>query len=259
MNRSDGTEVIVTIESSEATVEMVKTADSAESPVDQPSNTTFPTWSSRSERSRAVFSLVVSLAFTLLVIWVFSGWKTIHIAGWVCVGGILLNVVVAYPLIVGSDTPDNSTPQRAIRDYFQSLEHHGPLYRRMWLLLAPPGKQCRNYSDFDSYKLFWKRKTREWRHRAGVGPLTPVVIRINGLDCQKKDSSELAEIRCQIEVLLRGRRHAGPVFSYELTTPLIRGVDNNWYLMAGDLPDPVAGVFQAGVPIAPLANGQSTG
>lgn len=217
-------------------------------------------WTWSAESGPAIVRLTFTTALTIMAVWLFSGWQTIHIAGMICVLGLLVNLLAAYPLLIGSEKPDNSTPARALKTYFESLEHHGPLYRRMWLLLANEAKSCRNFSNFEGFRLYWKQKTREWRHRAGAWPLTPIVIQIqNYLEEPNEIESFSRQVQCRIMIMIRGRRAAGPVASYDFSTYLVQGIDSNWYLANGDLPEVSVAIDQAGLPSVPLANGHSTG
>lgn len=217
-------------------------------------------WSRSAEAGTTVVRLILTIALTILAVWLFSGWRTIHIAGIISVIGLFINGLAAYPLVIGAEKPDHSSPELAMKSYFESLEHHGPLYRRMWLLLATDARNCRSFNNYEGFRLYWKQKINEWRHRAGAFPLTPIVIQIRDYDkVLDNNDLNLTTISCQIDVLLRGRRAAGPVASYDFSTRFVQGSEGNWYLANGDLPEVPVGVGQAGLPSVPLANGQSAG
>ncbi|MFM7316427.1 MAG: hypothetical protein ACKO5E_05720 [bacterium] len=220
----------------------------------------FQGWSRRSEMGSSIVRLVLSASLTTLAVWLFSGWQTIHIAGMIYMVGIFFNALVAYPLVIASEKPDLGSPKMAVMAFFDSLEHHGPLYGRMWLLLTPEAQNCRSFSNFDGFRLYWKQKVKEWQHRAGAWPLTPVVINISDINISN-DNTTATEVlfSCQISVLIRGRRAYGPVTSYDFTTTVVQNTNGNWYLATGDLPDALASAGQAGLPNEPVANGHSAG
>lgn len=174
---------------------------------------------------------------TIILAWLFSDWNTIHLAGWICFLGTWIAAVMAYPLIVGLERPVRMSPERAVRDYFESLEHHGPLFRRMWLFLAPEAQNCQSFTNYDSFKIYWEQRIREWRHRGNAWPLTPVVISINQFESKADPlDSNKTHLKFSIAVSLRGRRTNGPVASYNLNWVAVRSPDRQWYLADGNLP-----------------------
>lgn len=197
-----------------------------------------PGWSQWREcRSAAVKVVVLALTTTVLT-WAFAGWHTIHIAGWICLTGVLLVCLQSYPVLISrSDKAELDTPENAIRTFFQSLEHHGPMFRRMWLLLTPTGQTCRGFSDYDSFRLYWRRRLREWRHRSGAWPLTPAVVEVQIIECELEDEGNSARLHYEITIKFRGRRHLSPVAQYGLESTAQRASDGHWYLNQGALPE----------------------
>lgn len=191
----------------------------------------------RESRSDFVRMTVAGLS-TIILAWLFSGWSTIHLAGGICIVGTAVVAIMAYPLIVGLERPIRMSPERAVHDYFESLEHHGPLYRRMWIFLTPEAQNCRSFSDYDSFKLYWKQRVKEWRHRGNAWPQTPVVISVDQFQ-SKPDASDPNKslLKFSIAVSLRGHRSRGPIASYKLSWTAFRGPDRQWYLADGNLPE----------------------
>ena len=50
--------------------------------------------------------------------------------------GGMVAVVLSYPILITLERPVRITPEQALRDYYGSLSHHLPHFRRMWLLLS---------------------------------------------------------------------------------------------------------------------------
>jgi hypothetical protein len=195
-------------------------------------------WTRFRESSSDFVRMAVAGLSTIILAWLFSGWSTIHLAGWICVAGTAVVAITAYPLIVGLERPVRMSPERAVRDYFESLEHHGPLYRRMWIFLTPEAQNCQSFADFDSFKLYWNQRAQEWRHRGNAWPRTPVVISFDQFQ-SKQDASDPNKslLKFSISVSLRGHRSSGPVASYKLSWTAFRGPDRQWYLADGNLPE----------------------
>jgi hypothetical protein len=198
----------------------------------------FPLWSrARESGPAAVASSVVALS-ALILAWIFSDWNTIHIAGWICLIGAAATILTAYPLVVGLERPVRMSPERTVKDFFESLEHHSPLYRRMWLFLTPEAQNSRHYAEFSGFRAYWQGRVREWRHRGDSWPGTPVVVTIENLKPSHDPSDPLVRhLRFSIGVSLRGRRSAGPVARYDLNWSAERGRDGQWYLRQADPPE----------------------
>lgn len=195
-------------------------------------------WSLWQETRSAYLKVVISVLLTLVLTWAFAGWQTIHIAGWICFAGILLTCIQAYPILISSDGADLVTPIGTIRSFYGSLEHHGPLFRRMWLLITPEGHSCRAFSDYDSFRLYWKRRLREWRHRSGAWLMTPIVAEVTEIQSYSPSSNaDCISIEFQVVIKIRGRRHLGPVAEYQVEATAYKAKDGFWYLDQGALPE----------------------
>lgn len=195
-------------------------------------------WTRFQESSADFVRIAVTGMSTVILAWLFSGWSTIHLAGWICILGTAVTAMMSYPLIVGLERPVRMSPERVVCDYFESLEHHGPLYRRMWIFLAPEARNCRAFADYDSFRLYWKQRIQEWRHRGNAWPLTPIVISIQKFQ-SKTDPSDpnKSHLKFSIAVSLRGHRNLGSIASYDLNWTAVRNTDRQWYLADGNLPE----------------------
>jgi hypothetical protein len=195
-------------------------------------------WSLWQETRSAYLKVVISVLLTLVLTWAFAGWQTIDIAGWICLTGIILTCIQAYPILISRDGPDLATPIGTIRSFYGSLEHHGPLFRRMWLLITPEGRSCRAFSDYDSFRLYWKRRLREWRHRSGAWAMTPIVAEVTEIRSHSLNSNaDCISIEFQVVIKIRGRRHLGPVAEYQVEANAYKAKDGFWYLDQGALPE----------------------
>ncbi len=198
----------------------------------------FPLWSRARESGPHLFRVFLAGGITLILAWLFADWNTIHISGWVTVIGSLATILLAYPLVVGLERPVRSSPERAVRDFVESLEHHGPLYRRMWLLLTPEAQNSPHYSEFAGFQRYWKGRIQEWRHRGDAWAGTPVVMSIESLRANPDPNDPLVRhVNFDLAVSLRGRRSAGPVARYPMRWTTERGRDGQWYLLQADPPE----------------------
>jgi hypothetical protein len=199
----------------------------------------FPLWSRGQESGSAFFMVFVIGSATFALAWLFADWQTIHISGWITFLGSIVTVLAAYPLVIGLERPVRSSPERAVRDFFESLEHHSPLYRRMWLLLTPEAHNTRHYTEFAGFRGYWAGRVREWRHRGDAWPYTPVVIKIGTIRADAISPAEplVRRLRFSIAVSLRGRRASGHVARYDLEWTAERGRDGQWYLLQANPPE----------------------
>lgn len=198
----------------------------------------FPLWSRRKESGPDLFRVLFSAGVTLILAWIFADWNTIHISGWVTVLGTLVTILLAYPLVVGLERPVRSSPERAVRDFFEALEHHGPLYPRMWLLLTPEAQNAAHYSEFSGFRRYWKGRIQEWRHRGDAWAGTPVVLTIDSLRANPDPHEPLVRhVKFDLAVSVRGRRSSGPVARYSMQWTAERGRDGQWYLREADPPE----------------------
>lgn len=198
----------------------------------------FPLWSRGKESGPHLFRVLMSAGCTLIIAWIFADWNTIHLSGWVAVIGSIVTILLAYPLVVGLERPVRSSPERAVRDFLESLEHHGPLYHRMWLLLTPEAQNTAHYSEFSGFSRYWKGRIQEWRHRGDAWAGTPVVMTIDSLNVTPDSVDPLVRhMKFDLAVSLRGRRNAGPVARYAMNWIAERGRDSQWYLRQADPPE----------------------
>jgi hypothetical protein len=127
------------------------------------------------------------------------------------------------------------TPEQALKDYYNALSHHVPHFRRMWLLLSAAGRVSTAFGSFEGFKGYWNEQLA--RLRAGhATPLTPLVFEVVNFKSEKSAGKVRIEASFTLNVSVRGRRSAGPIHTIPVTTNLVRGPDNMWYLENGTLP-----------------------
>lgn len=198
----------------------------------------FPLWSRAKESGPYLFRVLVTAGIMLILAWIFADWNTIHISGWITVIGSIASIILAYPLVVGLERPVRSSPERAVRDFLEALEHHGPLFARMWLLLTPEGQNTSHYSEYTGFRRYWKGRIQEWRHRGDAWAGTPVVMTIDSLRANPDPHDPLVRhVKFDLSVSLRGKRSAGPVARYAMNWTAERGRDGQWYLSQADPPE----------------------
>lgn len=180
----------------------------------------------------SVWGLVVAL---LLYISVGAEW---YEAAAVIFGlGGLGFVVLSYPILITLERPVRVTPEQAARDYFNSLSHHLPHHRRMWLLLSSPGRVSRYFASYEGFKTYWVQKLRDLR-KGHAGSLSPLVFVVEDFRAEKSVGKTRIDGQFKLRVLVRGRRNEGPIWSFPMKASFSRGPDGMWYLDDGVLPEP---------------------
>lgn len=151
------------------------------------------------------------------------------------VGG-LAALILAYPIWISLERPVRITPEQAARDYFDSLCHHLPHFRRMWLLLGARGRSCGEYGSFEGFRDYWKRRL-ETLKEGQVGPWTPLVFQVSGFHSEKSVGQFRLDVEFVVQVWPRGGRAQPPLRSIPVRMSMARGPDRMWYLESGVLPD----------------------
>jgi hypothetical protein len=153
--------------------------------------------------------------------------------------GIPFTVFVSYPMLITLERPVRITPEQAARDYYTSLAHHWPHYKRMWLLLSKAGRVSMAYGSFEGFKAYWKKKLKELRGKH-AGATTPLVFEIHKVRGDKSAGKAIVDVEYELQVFVRGKRAAGPIATMGVAMGMIRGEDNMWYLQDGTIPPPRA-------------------
>jgi hypothetical protein len=151
--------------------------------------------------------------------------------------GIPLTVFLSYPMLITLERPVRITPEQAARDYYTSLAHHWPHYRRMWLLLSKAGRVSMSYGSYEGFKSYWKKKLKELRGKHAA-PTTPLVFDVANFRGDKSAGKAILDCEYELQVFVRGKRAAGPIATMTIPMGMIRGSDNQWYLQDGTIPPP---------------------
>lgn len=149
--------------------------------------------------------------------------------------GIAAMLVLSYPLAVTLERPVRMTPEQAVKDYYGALSHFRPHYRRMWLLLSSAGRVSNQYSTYDEFKNYWKRKLSALQGGKAKF-LNPLVFEIESFKSEKSAGKSSVEAKFAVAVRLRDRPDSAPIEVSKIATGLVRGPDNMWYLDQGTLP-----------------------
>lgn len=166
--------------------------------------------------------------------------------------GLSALVVCAYPILITLERPVRVTPEQALQDYFDSLNHWLPQYRRMWLLLASPRQDSPPLYDVGALRSYWKERIHKLRteHQLPTGPLS---FTISGYKSEKSAGKSALVAKYTIDVRAGGRTTTPPIASYADSQSLVRGPDRMWYLTKARMPDrpraaPARGVGNASRP-----------
>jgi hypothetical protein len=172
-------------------------------------------------------------ALVLLVYFVF-GQEFYGLAFVLLLVGLLVAVVLAYPMLITLERPVRMTPEQALRDYYSALSHHVPHTRRMWLLLSSAGRVSAAYGSFEGFKGYWKEQLARLRH-GHAGQLTPLVFEVVDFKSEKSGGKTRIDATFSVKVSVRGQRASGTIHKIPMALALVRGPDNMWYLENGTL------------------------
>ena len=100
--------------------------------------------------------------------------------------------VLSYPILITLERPVRMTPEQAVRDFYAALSHHLPHYRRMWLLLARPGRTTSSYGSFEGFKAYWNEKLRTIKG-SRAGTMTPLVFEVEDYRGEKSGGKSRVE------------------------------------------------------------------
>jgi hypothetical protein len=193
------------------------------------------TWSRWAEWGPNLISLGAWAAAVLLLVYFVFGQELYALAFILLIVGSLVAVVLSYPMLITLERPVRVTPEQALRDYYGALSHHVPHLRRMWLLLSTAGRVSTAFGSFEGFKGYWSEQLA--RLRTGhAGPLTPLVFEIVNFKSEKSAGKSRIDAAYTVNVAVRGRRSAGPIHTIQISTSLVKGPDNMWYLENGTLP-----------------------
>jgi hypothetical protein len=179
--------------------------------------------------------IVGAWLFVVFLILYFLGWEHFGLTFILLIVGGVVALVLSYPILITLERPVRVTPEQAVRDFYGALSHHVPHYRRMWLLLARPGRFSASYGSFEGFKAYWNDKLRTIKG-SQAGTFTPLVFEVENYRGDKSAGKSRTEIKFTLKISIRGQRQAGPISSIPAQMSLVRGSDKMWYLESGTLP-----------------------
>jgi hypothetical protein len=205
-----------------------------------PSDLVEQPWSRWAEWGPNLIAVGAWATVLLLLVYFVFGQEFYTLAFVLLLVGLLVAVVLSYPMLITLERPVRVTPEQAVRDYYGALSHHVPHLRRMWLLLSTAGRVSTAFGSFEGFKEYWGQELGRLRD-GRAGPLTPLVFEIVNFKSEKSAGKSRIDASYTVNVSVRGRRSAGPVHTIPASMSLVRGPDNMWYLDNGMLPRGHAG------------------
>ena len=148
--------------------------------------------------------------------------------------GCLGAAVLSYPILITLERPVRVTPEQAARDYFVSLSHHLPHFRRMWLLLSSRGRTSPQFASYEGFKWYWNKRLDQLKE-GHAARFTPLVFQVVDFQSEKSGGKTEIDAKFTVKVLVRGRRKEGPIWSFPVATSFVRGPDKMWYMNEGTL------------------------
>jgi HAMP domain-containing protein len=200
-----------------------------------PSTLVEETWSRWSEWGSNLIVVGGWMTVLLLLVYFVFGQDYYGLAFVLLMVGLLVAVVLAYPMLITLERPVRVTPEQALRDYYGALSHHVPHFRRMWLLLSSAGRVSAAYGSFEGFKGYWKEQLARLRDKH-AGPLTPLVFEVVDFKSEKSAGKTRIDTTYTVNVSVRGQRSAGAIHRIPVASALVKGPDNMWYLEIGTLP-----------------------
>jgi len=199
-----------------------------------PSTLVEEVWSRTSEWGGTLIVVLGWLAILCTVVYFALEWELYGIAFMTLLLGGIAAAILSYPILITLERPVRITPEQALRDFYGSLSHHFPHFRRMWLLLSSAGRISTAYGSYDGFKAYWKDRLAHLRE-GHAGSLTPLVFEVADFKADKSAGRVKIEAAFALKVWVRGRRREGTIHSIPMSLALVRGPDNMWYLEDGTL------------------------
>jgi hypothetical protein len=157
-------------------------------------------------------------------------------AFFVFIGGTFILLVLSYPILITLERPVRVTPELAVRDFFDSLSHHLPHYRRMWLLLSTEGRISAHYSTYMGFRIYWVRMRHYLRRGRGAW-FQPLIFKVEGFQAEKSTGKNAIKARFSLNIFRRDDDEEDPIATYRMEMGLVKGRDRMWYLDKGTIPD----------------------
>jgi hypothetical protein len=203
------------------------------SPVDQ-------VWSRGAEWGPTLAVLGLWSALILFIIFTLLSSEYYMLALLFLAAGMVVGLVLCYPIVITMERPVRMTPEQAARDFYGALSHHRPHFRRMWLLLSNAGKTSSKFASFEGFRNYWVEKLKQLR-KANGGASTPLTFLVTEFKSEKSGGKTAIHGEWKVKVFVRGKRDQGPIWSLPADSTFSKGPDGMWYLDDGTLAERSSG------------------
>ncbi|APW62674.1 hypothetical protein [Paludisphaera borealis] len=148
--------------------------------------------------------------------------------------GLVVGLVLCYPIVITLERPVRMTPEQAARDFYGALSHHRPHYRRMWLLLSNAGRTSSRFASFEGFQKYWVERIKQLR-QGKAGSSAPLTFLVAEFKSEKSGGKTAIDAEWKVKVFVRGQRDQGPIWSLPVESHFSKGPDGMWYLDNGTL------------------------
>ena len=209
------------------------TIDCEDSSEPKPEATVSEIWTRSAEWGPTL--ILVAGAFVASLVVAYFASDSIGLAILAVLVGIVFAILLSYPMAVTMERPVRMTPEQALKDFYAAASHHFPHFRRMWLLLSDEGRDSAEFSNYGTFRAYWKHRMAKLRG-GEVGAMTPLMFNVVDFKSEKSAGATSVDAGYSISVVPR-TDGASPVKEVRVETTFVRGPDKMWYLNLGILPE----------------------
>jgi hypothetical protein len=205
-------------------------------PPRDPAEAVSEVWSRQAEWGQTILIVAGAAVAIGFLLFLLLSMGQFGLAFLVLVAGGITMAILSYPILITLERPVRITPEQAVRDYYTALSHHLPHYRRMWLLLSDEGRISGSFASLEGFQSYWKQRIEQMQAAARASGVTPLKFQIEDFRSEKSAGKSEVDATFAVVVSVRGRSEEGPIETHRVTTSLVKGPDNMWYLDRGTLP-----------------------
>ena len=191
-------------------------------------------WSRGAEWGSTLAVLAMWTALVGFLLYLSLGGEYYGLAMLILAVGMVIGLVLCYPIVITLERPVRIIPEQAAKDYYGALSHHRPHYRRMWLLLSNAGRTTSRFASFEGFQKYWVEKFKQLR-QGHAGSSTPLTFVVADFRAERSVGKTAIDARWTVQVFVRGRREQGPIWSLPVEASFTKGPDGMWYLDDGAL------------------------